>query len=97
MMPFKVICIDDKHKPNEVPDEAWIMYGERYTVVAVDLLSSHNKIGFKLQEIILPEKAFPYEYFDSQRFILSNEDEELLIEAEFEKLLHETGNKVQKD
>ena len=95
MMPFRVICINDQNKPKEVPESAWVVYGERYTVVKVDLLSSHKTIGFKLDEIILPDDSFPYEYFDAQRFIMSDEEEELLIEAEFEKLLHETGNKIQ--
>ena len=90
MMPFRVVCVDDKNKPKEVPQSAWVQYGERYTVVKVDLLSSHKSIGFKLQEIELPEESFPYEYFDASRFILSDESEEYLIEQEVNKLINES-------
>lgn len=88
--PFKVICINDQNKPKEVPESSWVVYGERYTVIKVDLLSSHKTIGFKLQEINLPDDAFPYEYFDAQRFIMSDDEEEYLMEQEINRLLNET-------
>jgi hypothetical protein len=44
-----------------------------------------NMMGFKLAEITLPEKCFPYEYFSSLRFgmlvELEAENEELSTEA----------------
>jgi hypothetical protein len=65
---MKVICINDKNRPNEVPESHWVKEGKIYTVLRTCKLNIQGgKVGFELEEINL--KPFsPYEYFDSGRF-----------------------------
>ena len=66
---MKVICIDDKRRPSEIPLEKWPKKGNAYTVIkAVKMGIQANKIGFHLEEISL-DGCFPYEYYDSIRFL----------------------------
>lgn len=65
---MKVICIDDKNRPNEVPASHWIEEGKIYTVIHHCKLNIQGgKIGYKLEEINIDNYS-PYEYFDSGRF-----------------------------
>jgi hypothetical protein len=65
---MKVICVDDKNRPNEIPANFWIKEGEVYTVIlSCKLNAQGGKIGFKISEINL-DRFSPYEYFDSSRF-----------------------------
>ena len=85
---MKVICIDDSKKPAKISSDEWIQEGVVYTVFeSVNMGLQPNKIGLKLKEITLTKKSFPYEYYDSARFIpiegLLSEREEVM-EEEFE-------------
>lgn len=68
--PFEVICIDDTHKPAEIPNSMWVKKGNPYTVEDVKrMVPQAGILGFKLREIQLVGCA-PYEYYSSHRFAL---------------------------
>lgn len=67
---MKVICIDAGKKPLKISADEWIQEGVVYTVVEViNMGLQPGKLGVRLKEITLSEKSFPYEYYDSRRFI----------------------------
>lgn len=67
---MKVICIDSSKKPSKILSEEWIQEGVIYTVVEVISMGLQpGKLGVKLKEVTLTPKSFPYEYYDSTRFI----------------------------
>lgn len=74
---FKVTCVNDSNRPNDIPNTKWINKGDEYTVVQVDYLNIQNRVlGFKLAEVDLTD-CFPYQYFLASRFApLSMLDEE---------------------
>ncbi len=66
--PFKVVCIDDTHRPDGIPTSKWLKQGNPYTVIEVTKLDLQGGlIGFKLQEINIDD-CYPYQYFASNRF-----------------------------
>lgn len=80
---MKVICINDKNKPKQIPDEKWIKEGETYTVTfATPLSIQKNKLGYSLKEIQLDESCYPYHYFDSERFAEASFLDKIKIEEE---------------
>lgn len=78
-LPMKIICINDKNRPAEIPANKWIEAGTVYTLIAVQHLLSSNELGFELDEVKLDETCFPYHYFSPKRF--TPIDEEALIES----------------
>ena len=87
-IPFKVVCVDDKNRPNDIPLSSWVKEQNIYTVIEVSVLRMQNgHLGFKLEEINI-DHCFPYQYFSSSRFVIIL-DEEFLIQLEAEKLLKE--------
>lgn len=67
-MSFKVICINDSNKPNEIPNSQWVKKGSIYTVTKVSrMLIQGGIIGFELAEINLDGCA-PYKYYSAERF-----------------------------
>ena len=89
-IPFKVICINDSNRPNDIPANKWVKKGESYTVIDVKkLLIQGGTLGFKLEEINI-EDCFPYQFFSASRFgipvgeLMKQETEEML-----DKLLEE--------
>lgn len=73
--PFKVICINAKNRPKQIPAHLWVEKDEVYTVIgAARLPLAGNKIGLKLAELDISE-CFPYEWFMSERFRLPAEGE----------------------
>ena len=67
---MKVICIDSSNKPSKISSDEWIQEGVVYTVVEViNMGLQPGKLGVRLKEVTLSEKSFPYEYYDSSRFI----------------------------
>lgn len=77
---FKVMCIRDSHKPNEIPNSHWIKKGQIYTVIEMNKMNQQNKLlGFKLEEIDLTS-FFPYIYFSSDRFVPFEVQEDKIIE-----------------
>lgn len=69
-MHIQVICINDKHRPNEIPTSRWIKEGEIYHIIQIDKLNAQGGIyGCKLEEINNDDLT-PYEYFRLDRFAL---------------------------
>ena len=67
---MKVICIDASNKPAKISSDEWIQEGVVYTVVEViNMGLQPGKLGVRLKEVSLTQKSFPYEYYDSSRFI----------------------------
>ena len=67
-MNFKVICLNDGNRPNDIPSSKWVKKGTEYTVIEVAKLRIQGGIlGFKLAEINIDE-YFPYQYFAASRF-----------------------------
>jgi hypothetical protein len=88
MEKFRVVCVNDKAKPNNFVG-AWLKSGEIYTVVDAKYLSRQKmSIGYKLAEIDLSPES-PYQFFLSNRFRPYNDEDEQL-EAALEELLEET-------
>lgn len=84
---MKVICIDADNKPKNVPVEEWVQEGDMYNVTRIVRMGLQKDIyGFLLKEIQLSSRSFPYELYDSSRFlpigILSNMKEEEKINIE---------------
>jgi hypothetical protein len=66
--PFKVICLDDKNRPDGIPTSKWVKKGEPYTVIQVTKLDLQNGLlGFKLAELNIDD-CLPYQYFAATRF-----------------------------
>ena len=67
---MKVICIDSSNKPSKISSDEWIQEGVVYTVVEViNMGLQPGKLGVRLKEVTLTQKSFPYEYYDSNRFL----------------------------
>ena len=69
MIPFKVICIHDHERPNDIPTSRWVVKGQEYTVIKVERMHLHaGTLGYELEEIDLEECCFPYTRFAAWRF-----------------------------
>ena len=84
---MKVICIDADKKPKNVPVEEWVQEGDMYTVTRIVRMGlQKDTYGFLLKEVQLSSRSFPYELYDSSRFlpigILSNMKEEEKVNIE---------------
>jgi len=84
---MKVICIDADKKPKNVPIEEWVKEGDTYTVTRIVRMGLQKNIyGFLLKEVQLSSRSFPYELYDSSRFlpigILSDMKEEEKVNIE---------------
>ena len=84
---MKVICIDADKKPKNVPIEEWVKEGEMYNVTRIVRMGLQKDIyGFLLKEVQLSSRSFPYELYDSSRFlpigILSDMKEEKEVNVE---------------
>lgn len=65
---IKVICINDKGRPSDIPLSKWIVKDEPYTVInAIICKSDGGKLGYQLEEIDLTPYA-PYICFAASRF-----------------------------
>ena len=87
-LPMKIMCVNDKNKPQEIPQDKWVKNGEVYTLIGVQPLLSSNSMGFELAEIKLGEECFPYHYFNPERFIPVEEAELDALEAELDEILY---------
>lgn len=83
-LPFTVICLNDQHRPSEIPTTHWVKKGETYTVIRIMKCHAQGGIyGYELEEINL--KPFsPWEYFAVHRFAVPGDISELeeVIEEE---------------
>lgn len=93
-LPFKVVCVDDSNRPNDIPLSKWVKKGHQYTVTKVaKLLVQGGTLGFKLEEINIDE-CFPYQYFAAHRFAIPvHKDWD--VESALERLLEEAKKEVQ--
>lgn len=77
---MKVVCIDDKNRPNEIPTSKWVEKGKEYTVIKADYMNMQNQLlGYQLAEIDL-SSCVPYLYFAASRFAIIEPDKEEEIE-----------------
>ena len=89
---MKAICIDASNRPSKVPESEWVIEGEVYTITRIVRMGlQDNKFGVLLKEVKLSDESFPYELYDSERFLpldlLSQafeETKETVKEAELE-------------
>ena len=84
---MKVICIDADNKPQNIPIEEWVKEGDMYNVIRIVRMGLQKDIyGFLLKEVQLSSRSFPYELYDSSRFlpigILSDMKEEEKVNIE---------------
>ena len=71
---MKVICIDDRNRPNDIPTSKWVKKGKEYTIIKVDkILMQGGILGCQLEEIDLSD-CFPYNYFSLNRFAPAEPD-----------------------
>ena len=55
---------------NQIPEDLWVEENVIYTIHEVVQLPVQGfKLGYKLKELELTEDCFPYQYFDSERFM----------------------------
>ena len=81
-MNIEVICINDQHRPNEVPASRWIKKGNHYHIIEVAKLNAQGGIyGCKLAEINNDDLA-PYQFFRLDRFAvpITKEAEDAVLE-----------------
>ncbi len=78
---MKVVCINDKSKPDGIPNSQWIKKDEEYSVIElVKCNVQGGLLGFKLAEISL-FGCEPYTCYAANRFRIPKEDE-ILEEVE---------------
>lgn len=87
-LPMKIMCINDKNKPQEIPIEKWVKEGDVYTLIEAQPLLSSNSLGFVLAEKPLGEECFPYHYFNPDRFVPIDEQELENVMAELDEILN---------
>jgi len=95
---IKVVCVNDKGQPDEIPYNKRIIKGKKYTIIEFRVINQQNRaMGVRLAEIDLTD-CFPYVFFLASRFgVLTDkgevmeEIEELLtkIEQESEELVEQ--------
>jgi len=81
---MRLLCIDDKGRPNEIPGDRWPKKDKEYTPIRITYHPMQGVQGVELQEIRLTKENYPYEFYKLSRFGIRAEDlEELkaLIEA----------------
>jgi len=83
----KIICLNDKDKPESIPDSKWIREGEEYTAVRVMYLTLQSVLAVQLNEI--EDNTAPYfGWFTISRFgvpVENWEDMQELIRASKEE------------
>lgn len=80
---FKVVCVNSDNKPKQVSSLEWIIAGKEYTVIGKKAMNLQSgKIGYLLKEVQLSELSFPYELYDSERFISAEEYAKQNVNAE---------------
>ena len=85
---MQVVCINDENRPKRISPYEWIEEGKTYTVVEVSKMGLQaGKFGYKLKEVQLSEQSFPYEYYNSDRFVPLIPLQQVLREEEPEELV----------
>lgn len=77
---MKVICINDKEKPNEIPFSRWVKKNNEYTIIKVMKMKMQGGVaGVKLEEIN-NDDLFPYSYFRLDRFAITDKEIEKMVQ-----------------
>lgn len=79
-MSVRVICIDDKNRPTEIPSTKWIKEGETYHVLFVVYSVPSKTMAFDLEEIDLDKSCEPYQHFSAKRFGIHQDDLEEFLQ-----------------
>ena len=83
---YRVVCINDKKKPSEIPSSSWIEEGEVYTVTkVVKMAKQRMTLAYLLAEVSFPEDS-KYECYVASRF-RPYTDDDAKAEAAVEELL----------
>jgi hypothetical protein len=77
---IKCLCVNDKDKPNQIPNEKWIEMGKEYTLLFSMTVLPQKQLAFQLNEIDLDDSCSPYTWFLASRFAFREEDLQKLIE-----------------
>lgn len=67
----KIICVDDKAKPENIPLNCWVKEGDLYTIKFICIrigATGERVLSFMLEEISLPKFCFPHDSYSSLRF-----------------------------
>jgi hypothetical protein len=85
---MQVVCINDENRPKRISPYEWIEEGKTYTVVEISKMGLQaGRFGYKLKEVQLSEQSFPYEYYNSDRFVPLIPLQQVLREEEPEELV----------
>jgi|688.fasta_scaffold05503_3 hypothetical protein len=79
-MSVRVICIDEKNKPKEIPASKWVKEQELYHILMIFYSIPSKTMAYTLEEIDLDESCAPYGVFDAKRFAIHQDDLEEFIE-----------------
>jgi len=72
---IECICINDKNKPEEIPQEKWVTEGAFYNITEVMAMTKQGaSLGCILAEIDLTTLNLEFEYFRLDRFAIHVED-----------------------
>lgn len=72
---IKCICINDKDKPEAIPESHWVKFGQEYTLMMIyPLVQPGAVMGAVLQEIDLEELHTEFSCFAIGRFGFLEED-----------------------
>jgi len=74
------MCINDKNRPDNIPESKWVKKGEEYTVIFTIMVMPQRELAVQLDEIDLDESCMPYEYFLANRFAFDEDDVIELLE-----------------
>tara|TARA_R110002167_G_scaffold174781_1_gene373722 strand:+ start:2324 stop:2602 length:279 start_codon:yes stop_codon:yes gene_type:complete len=86
---MKIVCVNAENKPNEIPNNLWVVKDEVYTVINAEHMNIQNRLlGFELEEIDI-SGCFPYTRFSANRFRPFTKQDEDALKA-VESLLEET-------
>lgn len=77
---IKCLCIDDKNKPTQIPNEKWLEQGREYTLLFSMTVLPQKQLAFQLNEIDLDDSCSPYTWFLGNRFAFREQDLGKLIE-----------------
>ena len=79
-MSVRIICINDKNKPKEIPQNLWVKEHELYHILMIKYSIPSKTMAYTLEEIELDESCAPYEVFDAKRFAIHQDDIDEFIE-----------------
>lgn len=79
-MTVRAICVDDKNKPKEIPQDKWVKKDQPYTITNVFVMRNQECIqGCEIAEHDISRYA-PYNCYRLSRFAILVEDLPILFE-----------------